>query len=133
MPPKKTIHQLGSPEDWLRHARSDLAIACHAIAPDILYETLCFHTQQAVEKSLKAVLVAKGIEIPDTHSIARLITAINEVNVDWPEEMNAVAELSEYALQIRYPGMLRDVSKKDYEFALELAKRVMAWAKNIIT
>ena len=45
----------GGGEDWLRHARSDLALAS-AVGPvgDILAETLCFHAQQAAEKALKA-------------------------------------------------------------------------------
>src|SRR6266571_2005457 len=50
----------GSPEDWLRHARSDLALAQQRSAPEILLTTLCFHTQQAAEKGIKAVLVQQG-------------------------------------------------------------------------
>jgi HEPN domain-containing protein len=43
----------GSPEDWLRHARSDLALARQRGAPEILLTTLCFHTQQATEKGIR--------------------------------------------------------------------------------
>ena len=50
----------GSPEDWLRHARSDLALAQQWQVPDVLLAALCFHAQQTVEKSLKAVLVHVG-------------------------------------------------------------------------
>ena len=38
----------GSPEDWLRHARSDLALAQQWQVPDVLLATLCFHAQQAL-------------------------------------------------------------------------------------
>ena len=31
----------------------------------ILYQHLCFHAQQAAEKALKAVLVAKGVRFPE--------------------------------------------------------------------
>ncbi|MCX6345898.1 MAG: HEPN domain-containing protein, partial [Armatimonadetes bacterium] len=58
----------GSPLDWIRHAQSDLAVAEHSIAPSVLYETLCYHTQQSVEKSLKAVLLHDKIEFPYTHN-----------------------------------------------------------------
>jgi HEPN domain-containing protein len=61
----------GSPEDWWRHARSDLALARQRNAPDILWTTLCFHTQQAVEKGIKAVLLQRGIVFPYTHDLAR--------------------------------------------------------------
>lgn len=64
MPPDAPLP--GSPEDWLRHAKSDLALARQRHAPDILLTTLCFHTQQAVEKGIKAVLVQRGIVFPCT-------------------------------------------------------------------
>ncbi|MBL7190160.1 HEPN domain-containing protein [bacterium] len=35
--------------------------------PQVLYEIRCFHAQQAVEKALKAVLIASNIEITKTH------------------------------------------------------------------
>ena len=54
----------GSPEDWLRYARSDLALAQQRQAPEILLATLCFHAQQAAEKSIKAVLVQRGMIFP---------------------------------------------------------------------
>jgi HEPN domain-containing protein len=51
----------GSPAAWLRYARSDLALARVPARGEVLLESLCFHAQQAVEKSLKAVLVGRGI------------------------------------------------------------------------
>lgn len=63
----------GSPQDWLRHARSDLAIAAGPRSEDVLTETLCFHAQQAAEKAIKAVLVSRQFPFPRTHSIERLL------------------------------------------------------------
>ena len=40
----------GSPEDWLRYARSDLAIARAYSLHGALVEALCFHAQQAAKK-----------------------------------------------------------------------------------
>jgi HEPN domain-containing protein len=54
----------GSPGDWLRHARSDLALARTTPTPEIMLEALCFHAQQAAEKAIKAVLVVRGITPP---------------------------------------------------------------------
>ena len=45
MPP--TDNEAGSATDWLRHARSDLALAQDAALPGVLLESLCFHAQQA--------------------------------------------------------------------------------------
>jgi HEPN domain-containing protein len=48
---------------WLIKAENDLASAQRLIEiqPSIL-DTACFHCQQAVEKNLKAFLIANGID-----------------------------------------------------------------------
>ena len=56
-PAKKRL--MVSPEEWLGHALSDLKLAKlgKEETPDILPEQICFHAQQAVEKTFKAVLL----------------------------------------------------------------------------
>lgn len=34
----------GSPDDWLRHAESDPALAKTALPESVILETMCFHT-----------------------------------------------------------------------------------------
>ena len=46
----------GSPADWLRYAVSDLEVARTTPSSRILLEALCFHAQQAAEKSIRAWL-----------------------------------------------------------------------------
>jgi HEPN domain-containing protein len=122
----------GSPEDWLRHARSDLALARQRNAPDILLTTLCFHTQQAVEKGIKAVLVQRGIVFPYTHDLARLITLVRDARLPWPEELDAAAALTEYAVGSRYPGPSGEISETEYQQAITVAQGVLDWAENTI-
>jgi len=45
----------GSARDWLARAKSDLAIARSPLPDGAFLEDLCFHSQQAAEKALKAV------------------------------------------------------------------------------
>jgi HEPN domain-containing protein len=54
----------------LRKAASDLS-AARALArdPEQQDDVVGFHAQQAVEKSLKAVLAVRGFEIPRTHDL----------------------------------------------------------------
>lgn len=59
----------GSPQDWLRYVRSDLALARTDPRPGLLLESLCDHSQQAVEKSLKAVLVSLRVRPPKTSGV----------------------------------------------------------------
>lgn len=130
MPPSGTPP--GSPLDWLRHAASDLAVAEQAASPAILYETLCYHAQQAAEKSLKAVLVHAGTEFPYTHSIARLITVVQEAGVNWPTDLDEAAELTEYAVWSRYPGAAKPVTESDLQRSIAIATSVLSWAEKVI-
>ena len=48
-------------------------------------EGIGFHVQQAVEKSIKAILVFHGIDYPRTHSIAGLARLVSDNNIDLPD------------------------------------------------
>ena len=124
--------EIGSPADWLRHARSDLALARVERPAEVFLETLCFHSQQVVERSIKAVLLENGIHFPYTHDIAKLITLINEAGIPWPEAFNQAADLTEYATETRYPGGVEPVSEEDYRKAIEIAEQVLVWAISFI-
>lgn len=121
----------GSPEEWLRYARSDLELARMTPSPDILLETLCFHAQQTVEKSLKAVLIARGIEAPRTHNIRRLLDLLPSTQ-EIPEEIQTAAALTDYAVVACYPGDLEPVEDAEYQEAIQIAETVLIWAENMI-
>ena len=67
--------QPDDPKAWLRRAQSNLAYARHEVE-GVLYEDHCFNAQQAVEKSLKALLLQHGVTFPFTHDIAVLLTLV---------------------------------------------------------
>ena len=119
----------GSPRDWLRLAEGDLAIARCSTAEGVLLESLCFHAQQAVEKSIKAVMQSRNLVVPRTHDIAALITYLINAGVDFPEGLREAAILTDYAVAARYPGSWEEIERDDYETALSLAAQVVAWAK----
>ncbi|PYQ02164.1 MAG: CRISPR-associated protein Cas4 [Acidobacteria bacterium] len=49
------------PREWLRRARSNLALARVGQQGEILLEDLCFEAQQAAEKAAKAILVSRSV------------------------------------------------------------------------
>lgn len=66
-------------KDWLRRAKSNLARAkAGRISEDILYEDLCFDTQQAVEKALKAICVVHEIKFSKVHDISYLMELLEK-------------------------------------------------------
>lgn len=57
--------EAGDAAEWLFHAESDLRYAALGRgAPGILPNQVAFHTQQAAEKALKAVLVDASVDFP---------------------------------------------------------------------
>lgn len=124
-------HRSGSPEAWLRYAEADLEMARVPLPRMGLYEQLCFHAQQAAEKSIKAVLIQEGVEVPRVHSIERLIDLL-PASVARTNDLIAAAELTEYATTFRYPGEEELISEDTYRAALRLAEAVFAWASERI-
>jgi HEPN domain-containing protein len=49
---------------WISRAENDLL---NLAAQEIPWDTICFHSQQAAEKYLKAVLVFHAQPVPRTH------------------------------------------------------------------
>jgi HEPN domain-containing protein len=52
---------------------------------DWVTDALCFHSQQAVEKSLKAFLIKNGTTPPRTHSVEMLVEFCRQVDSGFPE------------------------------------------------
>ena len=122
--------QVGTPQDWLRRARSNLARARQPKPAETLWEDLCFDAQQAAEKSLKAVLLAHGIPFRFVHDISELLTLIEKHGIVLPEEIRVSAELTDYTVENRYPGPFEPVTKEEFEKALQIAEAVVAWAES---
>lgn len=107
----------------LRKAASDLS-AARALArdPEQQDDVVGFHAQQAVEKSLKAVLAVRGFEIPRTHDLD-LLTRL--VGGDGNELVDAKA-LSPWAVATRYDDVDATLDRRE---AVEIAERSLTWAR----
>jgi len=115
---------------WLASARSDLAlVTAGRRSADVLQETLCYHCQQAVEKSLKALLIAHGVSFPRTHNVGTLLDLLPGVVVPAAISQEQLRGLTAYAVLARYPGDLEDVSASELDIAFDVATRVLAWTE----
>jgi HEPN domain-containing protein len=121
------------PAEWLRRARSNLALArAHTAVPDVLLEDLCFDAQQAAEKAIKAVLVHHQIDFPKTHVLTKLLELLAGEGVAVPDDIREANRLNDYAVATRYVGLAEDVTDADYRQAIELASRVVRWAESAV-
>lgn len=105
----------------------DLALASRVSGPEDLRLLLCYHAQQAAEKALKALLVAKDIDPPRTHDIAFLLQTVSQT-VPLPAELMSAMDLTIYAVAARYPSDEEDASAEELAEAISVAKVVVDWA-----
>jgi HEPN domain-containing protein len=75
-----------------------------------------------VEKFIKAALVARGQEFPKTHDLLALNELCSQASVFLAIAPDQLANLSLYAVEVRYPG--EDRTLDEAREALEIAKHV---------
>jgi len=121
------LKEVGTPDEWMKRAQSNLVRARQPKPEEVFFEDLVFDIQQSVEKALKALLLKKGIRFRFVHDIAELLTLLEQNEVALPDEIRAAADLTDYAVQARYPGPFEPVSENEYTSALEIADAVLSW------
>ncbi|MEP7234950.1 MAG: HEPN domain-containing protein, partial [Ignavibacteriota bacterium] len=87
------------------------------------YELVCFHSQQCVEKYMKALLIENDIQFEKTHRLGRLLNLLNPILPQLELHREALLELSNYASETRYPGEYL-VSKQTASDAFSVAKDI---------
>ena len=117
---------------WLRYAEGNLARAKQEKPEVTPWEYMCFDTQQAAEKAVKAVLVLRQIEFPRTHELGELLALASQAGERIPEDLWEASGLSIYATHTRYPGDEPPATEDDYREAVALAEKVVRWAEGII-
>ncbi len=119
--------------ELLRIARGDLEsaeILAAAMARG-RRENICFSVQQAIEKSLKAVLCAQNKPIPLSHSIELLLDRVGPQTQ--PPHGNTLIELTDYAAVKRYEEGSEIITDEDIAATLLAGQNVIEWAQALIT
>lgn len=86
----------------LKKASHDLAAARATLAVDEALDMVCFHAQQAVEKSLKAILALHEIDYPRRHDLAELLELVNPLALSLVPFTDRIISMTPFAVQIRY-------------------------------
>ncbi len=111
---------------WIKDAEEELESA-KVLYEHGRYKSACYHSQQSVEKGLKAILLEKGQKPERTHDIVELHNAVAKTGSDSGLSMEDAVYLSSI-YKGRYPteeGILPhgEPSKADTEKAVLSAKR----------
>ncbi len=122
-------------ERWLAFARQDLRMAELALG-EAIYNQVCFHAQQCVEKAIKGCLHQHGQQPPRTHRLADLLPLLS------PDVLGgtgaALLLLDRFYIPIRYPDALPGAlssalpGSRDAEDALELPRTALVRIEHAI-
>jgi len=109
---------------WLAKTHDDMA-AAHVLFDAGLTDGACFHSQQAAEKCLKALLEEQGQHVPRTHDLDALVERISNFVAVSDKVREAATFLSSFGVEVRYPGTDSDV--EDARESLQMANRIVNW------
>ena len=79
-----------------------------------------------MEKSLKALLFAQGVEFRRTHDLFELADKLQACGVAVPSRVESVGKLNPYAVSFRYDS--HDADLMSLEQADQIARDVLNWA-----
>jgi len=92
-------------EEWFDRAKEDLDVALEIISKEHLTNMVAFHSQQAVEKTLKGIIEEFEIGFVKTHNLERLLgMVLKQMSLDL--DLNIIKRLDEVYISTRYPGDL---------------------------
>ena len=118
--------------EWVEKAEADIATARRelAVTESPNYDAVCFHAQQCAEKYLKGLLQDKGIEFPKTHDLVELMGLAAETDPPLEELRDHLQFLSEFSVDVRYPGVSADEAMA--REALDIAQEVRRRARRLL-
>jgi len=92
-------------KEWLDRAKEDLDASLAIIPNEHLTNIVAFHSQQAVEKSLKGIIEEFEIGFEKIHNLERLLgVVIKRVNLE--VDIDFIKRLDEVYISTRYPSDL---------------------------
>ena len=117
---------------WSAQAEDDYRFVVWVRTEDGFYDKVCFLTQQAGEKILKACLYATGKRKVWGHSLGEMILELSEIDPIFKKIVTPAKRLDRFYISARYPNGLPGLSpfqaysKEDSDDAWEDLKEVFA-------
>lgn len=115
---------------WIKQGERDLAAAKELSGAE-LYETACFHSQQAAEKMLNGLLYGRGYRSIVTHSVRELFNSVNKEFDNVKPLLRECMELDKEYIPPRYPDAFPSGSPYEY-YNKEDAEKCINYAELIL-
>lgn len=120
-------------KEWLKAANYDLILINEIVHNNFLTQMVAFHSQQAIEKTLKAILVEKEGKAPKIHDLLVLKGKIENYVKLPAKNLNIFLQINELYIDSRYPtdlGLLpsgepsKEIAEEFYKTAKEIHKNI---------
>lgn len=119
-----------STKAWIDFAHKDLEAAKHLVDNEYVSNVVLFHSQQCIEKCLKALLEENNMPVPRIHSTIKLHSLIMEkAEIPLSIDEDALDLVDSVYIDTRYPSSLGLLpsglpTRDDAQELLEIAEKV---------
>ena len=119
-------------KSWLNSAYDDLKVIEKIYDDETLTNMIAFHSQQAIEKSLKAILEQYESKVPRIHNLIKLREMV-EKYICLEMDKTVLEQVNEVYTDTRYPSDIGlvptgkpglDVAQRFYEFANNIKEAI---------
>jgi len=118
-------------KEWVSKAEDDWKVAQREWdSPEPVYNAICFHCQQCIEKYEKALIQEEGQIPPKTHDLVALLNMLkNKEMLEIDKE--SLIRISTYATYFRYPRGV-DATELEAKEAIEIAGKFRKLARKVL-
>jgi len=111
-------------KEWFQKAEDDFegAVYLSRRRKKPLPDLVCFHSQQAAEKYLKAFLINQKTTFPKTHDLLFLLDLARKSRPDLELHRELFEYLNPYSIQSRYPG--EEATQEEARIAIKTIKKI---------
>lgn len=118
-------------EAWIKKADEDFQYAKIGLDEELeFYALICFHFHQAVEKYLKAYIVANELTFQKTHDLSKLLKICAEEDREFDILNKDVSELNPLYVETRYPEFMENILKSDVQKAFKITEKIAFFVKS---
>ena len=109
---------------WVTEAEGDFNSARALLEQEVegSIDNVCYLCQQCAEKYLKAFLREHDVDFPRTHDLEALLEMCSQIYQEFDPLGPDAQALADYAVDIRYPGVI--AIRSEAEEALAAAVRI---------
>ncbi len=123
------MHERDKALGWVGKAEEDYELALLALHhKPPLTSGVCYHSQQCVEKYLKAFLSLQSTPFPHTHDLLALQDLCARADPLFALDELLLERINAYAVGIRYPG--EEATVEEAHEAVEAMKAVRRFLRN---